>query len=121
MLVHKVETALDGRLVNYGIRIKQQHVFGLRLANGLIVGTRKTHIILIGYEAHLRMFGAQRLNSSITRIVVDNINVANNTLKGTLYTLQTLVQQLADIIADDDYADFLGHTNGMQSNKITPR
>ena len=121
MLVHEVKTSLDGRFIDDGIRIEQQHVFGIRPADSLVVGTCKAHVRRIGNEMYLRMLGAQYLDGFVSRTVVNNKYVAIDAIECALHALQTFVQQLADVIADNDYADFLGHTNGIQINRMTPR
>ena len=55
MGIHEVEASLDGGLIDYRIGIQQQHVFCLRESDGLIVGTGKSHVLLIGNKMHLRM------------------------------------------------------------------
>ena len=45
MGIHEVETALDSWFIDHRIGIKQQHVFGIRATDGLIVGTCKTYIL----------------------------------------------------------------------------
>ena len=121
MFVHKLQTAFDRRLIDDSIGIQQQHIFRICLADGLVVGTGKAHILLVGHEMHLRMLRLQRRHRSVRRVVVHHEDVALDSLKGPFHAHQTLVQQLADVVADNDYADFLGHTNGMQSNRMTPR
>ena len=64
---------------------------------------------------------SQRIYCTVRRIVVHDKHLTIDSFEGFADTLQTLIQQLADIIADNDYADFLGHTNGIQSKRITPR
>jgi hypothetical protein len=121
MGIHKVETALDGRLVDNRIGIEQQNVFSIRHADGLIICTCKTNIRLVGNEMYLLIFGAQLLDRMVSRAIIYHVYVALNTIMGPLNTLQTFVKQLTNVVADNNYTDFLGHTNGMQSSRMTPK
>ena len=121
MGIHKLQAATDGGFEDHGIRIEQQHILGIVLTDGLVVSSGEAHILTVGNDVHLRMTGGDDSQGVVGGVVVHHEDVALDTLQSLLHTLQTLVEQLADIVADDDYADFLGHTKGMQSNRMTPR
>ena len=70
MFVHELQTALDGWLIDYRIRVEQQHIFRLGLANGLIVGTGETNVLLIGDEVYLWMLGLKGFYGLVGGIVI---------------------------------------------------
>ena len=121
VFVHEVEYAVQRILIDHRIRIEQQDIFRLRKTDSLLVGTRETHILVDSNHSHLRMFLFQHSQGIVLGVVVNDKHLAIDALQGASHTLQTLVQQLADVIANNDYADFLGHTKGIHNNSITPR
>ena len=108
-------------LIDHCIGVKQQDVFSVRLTDSLIIGTCKANILLIDNDVNIRMFVGKHLQGIVSRLVIHNPHLAVNALQRFIHALQTFVQQLADVIADNDYADFLGHTKGRHSNRMTPR
>ena len=118
MGVEKIQRAADGFLVDHRVGVEQQDILRLRLADGLVVGTGKTHILAVGHEMHLRIARLQGLHGAVAGAVVNHEHLAVDTFEGFTDALQALIQQAADIVADDDYCDFLCvHAKGMQMNK----
>ena len=91
----------------------------MRRTNGLVVSTGKAYVDGIGHEVDIGITGLQLLYGMVGRAVVNDIDFAIDAVEGSLHALQALVEQAADIIADDYDCDFLVHAKGMQISRMT--
>ena len=105
---------MKGVLSHHRIRIQQQHIFSLRLTDGLIIGFGKSEVLLIFYQSDPRILFTHGHYTIIVGVVIHHKNLTLDSFKGFLYALQTLFQIAAHIIADDDNTQFHASVSASQ-------
>ena len=60
-LVHETNAFLKGILLHHGVGVEQEHIFTLCQADGLVIGTGKAHVLLVGDYMYLRKLRRQHL------------------------------------------------------------
>ena len=110
MRIHKLHTLLQGILTHYSIGVEQEHILPFRLTYGLIIGTSKSHVLLVFDERHLRKAFAQILHRAVRRQVVHHEHLHLQSLRCTTHRLEALLQVKLDVVVDDD--DRQSHRSG---------
>jgi hypothetical protein len=100
MGIHEIDGLSECLFSNYGIWIEQQHVLAYRLPDGNIVGAGEPEIVIVGYQTNPGILLANSLYGIILRGIIDNKHLGLDTLGGLMYTIQALLNEATDIIAD---------------------
>ena len=104
MCFHEGQHISERTLLHDGVGIQQQHVFALCLADGKIISPCKTLVLLILHQFHPGVIALHHLHAVVRRVIVHHKHLTLDTLEGSLYALQTLLQIAAYIIADNHHA-----------------
>ena len=74
-----------------GIGVENEGVFAAGLHDGLIVGARKTHVLLVLNISDLGMPFTRKCDAIVTRQVVHDNDLARYTLHSLLHRAQSLL------------------------------
>ena len=102
MTVHESDGRLNDRFAYDRVRIQQQHIFALALAEGNVVATCETQVMRTGDDMDSRETAAEICHRSVMRMVVNHKHFGLHAFQSTEQTLQTLPKIILDIVVYDD-------------------
>ena len=81
------------------VRIQKKHVLARRLANGLVVGHGKPHVVFVGDELHPRETATDHVHRAVDALVVHDPHFHGEPLGGPLHRHQTLLEERPNVVA----------------------
>ena len=117
VVVHEGDHRAERVLLEDRVRVEDQHVAPRRLADGLIVGRREAHVLLVCDQPHVREALADHLRRAVRRVVVDDERLDRQPRARLLDRPERLLQELPHVVRHDDDGHVDGVRRGLEAGR----